>query len=416
MKKYYLPLALATACGLIMPAAHAADATLELLAQKGLISAEEYAAIKEKTKNEASISLNDGLKIRSHDGRYSAQLGVLMQLDMDHVEQTARDAASGSELRRARFNIGGSAGDWRYRLEAELSGTVAVTDAWAAWQGPVTVTGGNFKIPYSLESLMSDKDLAFMERSLSSSLLPTRAPGLMVGQGHEQASWAVGVFGEPITTASTDDEGGGISGRASWAPMIGDGRTLHLASPLHWREASQGTTSLQKFSSKPEVNVFPTNRLQLNTGNIAGADNLALLGLEAAKALGPLLLQAEYSQLRLSRQHQPDLHFKGGYAQAAWALTGERRSYDGKRGIFGGIKPEQAVAWELALRLSQLDLDDAGLHGGQMQNLSASLNSYIGAFVKLSLNHVRTLDVEADSPNARDGKVRALMLRAQFAY
>ncbi len=398
----------------------AADPTLELLAQKGLITADEYASLKEKQKDQASnlnINLKDGLKISTADGKSAVQLGTLMQMDFAHVEQRNRDAASGSEFRRARLYLNGATGVWTYRFEAEFTGTPTFTDAWAAWSGPVTVTGGHFKQPYSLEALMSDKDLAFMERSLSSSLLAVRAPGFMLSQGGTAWSWAAGVFGEALTTTTTDDEGGGLSARGSWAPLLGDGHTLHLGASLHWREASQGTaTSYQQFASKPEINLFPTTSRQLNTGTIANVDAFWLLGLEAAQAFGPVLAQAEYSWAKVDRKLGDDLDFGGGYAQLSWALTGEVRPYQGNRGLFGGIRPKGEVAWEVALRLSRLDLSDGTIKGGEESNASASLNSYLGNNVKLSLNYVQALDVAADSPNAAQGKARALMMRAQFAY
>ncbi len=401
----------------------AADPTLELLAQKGIITAEEYARIKAARKDEATVSLKDGLKISSADGKGTAQIGTLMQMDFAHIDQQNRDAPSGSEMRRVRLSLGGKLEAWSYRLETEFAGTPTFTDAWAAWSGPVTVTGGHFKQPYSLEALMSDKDLAFMERSLSSSLLAVRAPGFMVSDGGSRWSWAAGLFGDPLSTATTDDEGGGLSLRGTWAPLLGDGRSLHLGASLHWREPGLRTTTAPtgiptwSLASKPEINLFPTANRQLNTGNIAGdVDNFRLLGLEAAKAFGPLLAQAEYSFVKLDRDAGSDLDFQGGYLQLSYALTGEVRPYQGNRGIFGGIRPKGDVAWEVALRLSQLDLADGNVAGGEQRNASASLNSYVGNAIKLSLNYVQALDVKAGGPNAADGKARALMMRAQLAW
>lgn len=397
-----------------------ADATLELLAQKGLITAEEYAKLKAGQKDDAQLSLKDGIKVSTADGRSTAQLSLLLQLDATHIDQGDKDAISGTEMRRARLALGGKSQAWSYRLEAEFSGTVGLTDGWATWTGPVTVTAGHFKQPYSLEALMSDKDLAFMERSLSSSLLAARAPGLMVSGGGETWSGALSLFGEQLSTAGTDDEGGGLSARGSWAPLIGDGRALHLASSLHWRKPTQNPAAAETWAlaSKPEINLLPNAERLLNTGNIANASDYTLLSLEAAKAWGPVLAQAEYGWVQLERSKQnaaTRLDFQGGYAQVSWALSGELRPYQANRGIFGGIKPKGEVAWEAALRLSELDLIDGPVNGGRERNASASLNAYIGPAVKLSLNAVQVLDVDR-GPKAMDAKPRALMLRAQFAY
>jgi phosphate-selective porin OprO/OprP len=396
-----------------------ADATLELLAQKGLITVDEYAKLKAGQQDDAKLSLKDGIKISSADGKSTAQLSLLMQVDAAYLDRDKGDLPSGSEIRRARLAVGGKSDVWSYRLEAELNGGTILTDAWGAWNGPVTVTAGHFKQPYSLEALMSDKDLAFMERSLASSLLAVRAPGLMVSDGGDAWSWAAGVFGEPLSTVTTDDEGGGLSARGSWAPIVGDGRALHLASSLHWRKPAQNPAAVETWSlaSKPEINLVPNGERFLNTGNIANASDFYLLSLEAAKAFGPVLVQAEYNWVQLERNQAAGsrLDFQGGYAQASWALTGEVRPYQANRGLFGGIKAKGDVAWEVALRLSELDLLDGAINGGREQNATASLNAYLGPAVKLSLNAVQVLDVD-DGPKATADKPRAIMMRAQFAY
>lgn len=419
---------LATALMMATATASARDATLELLAQKWIITADEYTALKSEQKDQASVSLKDGLKITSGDGKGTVQLGTLIQMDAASVASDKKDAPSGTEIRRARLAISGNQGPWEFRLETELAGTATLTDAYGAWRGPVTVTAGNFKLPYSLESLMSDKNLAFMERSLSSALLPVRAPGLMVGAGGRHGSWAVGMFGEPLSTATpptssassatanADDEGGGISARGSWAPLIADGQTLHLATSLHYRlptQAGAGATPTLRLSSKPEANQF-ADRL-VNTGNIGGdVSAYRLAAIELAGAFGPLLAQAEYSFATVARDHASDLQFDGGYVQVAWAITGERRAYKADKGIFEGIRPQKNTAWEVAVRLSALDLGDGNVNGGRERNTSTALNAYIGPVVKLSLNYVNVLDVKGGP--FQDDEPSVLMLRGQIAY
>lgn len=55
----------------------------------------------------------------------------------------------------------------------------------------------------------------------------------------------------------------------------------------------------------------------------------------------------------------------------------QARSCMTDKGIFDGIRPREAVAWELATRLSQLDLSDAGIDGGRESNAALALNAYV---------------------------------------
>jgi len=406
----------------------AADATLELLAQKGIITAEEYARLKAGQKDEATVSLKDGLKVTSGDGKSSLQLGTLLQMDAAYfnggsVGGVAKDYGDGTEFRKARLYLAGSTGAWDFRLETELApapATSGITDAWAAWRGPVTVTAGHFKVPYSLESLMSDKNLAFMERALSASFVSPRAPGLMVSKGFSHGSLAAGVFGEQLssTAATNNDEGGGFSARATWAPLIASGRAVHVGGSLHWRKPTQVNTpapglETASFSSKPEMNLMPDKLV--NTGNIPGnVRDTSVAALEFATTRGPLTAQAEYTRAKVSRDTGGDLDFDGGYVQLGWALTGETRAYKAETGVLDGIKPAGRVAWEVAARLSDMNLNDGTLTGGHERNASAAVNAYVGANVKLSLNYVDVLSVKG---GANDGnEPSAVMLRAQFSY
>lgn len=72
------------------------------------------------------------------------------------------------------------------------------------------------------------------------------------------------------------------------------------------------------------------------------------------------------------------------------------------------------MAWEVAARVSTLDLGDEDVNGGRERNASAALNAYVGPAVKLSLNHVKALAVKGGT--FKGDEPSALMLRGQFAY
>lgn len=415
---------------LLIHSAYAKDDTLELLAQKGIISAEEYAKVKENQKDQGQISLKDGFKVQSSDAKNSMQLGGLLQLDVASYHDDQTDIANGSELRRARLAVSGQfQKDWDYKTEIEFAGTVAVTDAYVAYTGlkPVTITVGHFKNPYSLEALMADKNLTFMERSLSAAFLNPRAPALLISAGREQWSGALAVVGEQLSVTSLDDEGGGVSGRFTFAPYWSAGQVVHLGMSAHWRQPTQSnaadkTAETLRIQTKPESNQFnfnqagtATSRL-IDTGDIGGnVKDYTLVGAEFATALGAWVMQSEYSQAKVNRDHKVNLTFEGGYFQLAYTLTGEHRSYRGDKGIFDGIKPASSVgAWEVAARYSLLDLNDAEINGGKEKNLTLGVNWYANSLIKLSTNYVKVLEVKGGRQAGNEPV--ALQLRAQISY
>lgn len=103
-----------------------------------------------------------------------------------------------------------------------------------------------------------------------------------------------------------------------------------------------------------------------------------------------------------------DPDFSGWYVQTAWLLTGERRPYKVAEGTFDRVLPLASVglggfgAWEIAVRLSNLDLSDAGVIGGHERNLTLALNWYLTSNIRLMLNHIRVLELDRPG-NLADG-------------
>ena len=61
----------------------AKDDLLEVLAQKGVITLEEYEKLKAQQRTtEPSVNTDDGFKITSGDGSMSVQVGTLQQFDV----------------------------------------------------------------------------------------------------------------------------------------------------------------------------------------------------------------------------------------------------------------------------------------------------------------------------------------------
>jgi len=432
----------------------AVDATTELLAQKGVISAEEYEKIKKPQNNLATVDLSDGLKITSGDKNFTAQIGTMLQLDAANYnsnikDSTGRDLANaGSEFRRVRLSMNGTLyNTWDYKTEIDFANGSQLIDGYLTYRGfktqtPVQLTLGYFKIPFSQESLMADKGLTFMERSLPNSFLNARAPGAMIAAGSDNWSTAFMLHGEQISAAASalSDEGGGASWRTTWAPLIGPGATLHLGASLATRAPSQNNTALTttpitytesvRFRSKPESNIIETRLI--DTGNIVNVDRTDLWGIELGASLKTLGFNAEYIDTTIQRRKGlDDLHFSGWFAQASWSITGEERTYKGDKDLFDGIKPAKTFdqggigAWELAARLSQVDFNDGEwvmrnkmpvpeINGGKQRNLTLALNSYLNSYLRASLNYVHVLDIEGGSFDNK--QLNALQFRLQLAY
>lgn len=401
-------LLLALALCAAAPAASAKDDLLETLAQKGVISMEEYEKLKAQRKTEVTLNAEDGFKLSSSDGANTLQVGTLQQLDVAHYDEDGVPLADGSEMRRSRISVAGVfQKDWQYRVEYEFAGTTALTDAFVAYEGfkPVMIYMGQFKQPFGLEALGADKAATFMERGLPFAFVTTRAPGIMVGSSGTHWTANAGFFGEPLASAQAGDEGYAFVGRATWAPIVGEGRVLHVGAGITLRrptEQNSTNTAGDKFStvrfrSKPESNIL-AQRL-VDTGEIPDVSDFSIGGLELAGEMGAFSLQGEYHAVQVARDAGGSLDFSGWYAQAAWTLTGEPRTYRTDRGTFEGVRPRNPIgnggygAFELAARVSGIDLTDETIVGGTERNATFGVNWYPNNVLRVSLNVVKVLDV-----------------------
>ncbi len=395
----------------------AADELLETLAQKGVITMEEYEKLKTQRKATPALNLEDGFRIASGDGAWTLQPGTLQQLDGASYSDDVTDLSSGTEIRRSRLSVGGTfLKDWQYRVEYEFaSGSAALTDAYVSYNAlkPVVVTVGQFKPPFGMEALSQDKSATFMERALPFYLvspLIVRAPGVQVATSWASGSLAGGLFGEPLGNAQAGDEGYGAAARVSWAPYLEGTRVVHLGAAAQWRVPTQDNSTnttgprfeTVRFRAKPESNIL--SQRFVDTGEIVDVKDFSLAGLELAAAIDAFSLQAEYQQVSVARENgAEDVDFSSSYAQLAYTLTGEVRPYRVDRGVFEGVKPAKPFgaggwgAFEVAARYSEIDLSDGAIVGGRERNATAALSWYLNPFVRISANYVKVLDVEGGS-------------------
>ena len=101
----------------------------------------------------------------------------------------------------------------------------------------------------------------------------------------------------------------------------------------------------------------------------------------------------------------------------SWVLTGESRPYDPHSGTFGRLRPRRAAgqggsgAWELAARLSSLDLDDE-IRGGSEDNVTLGLNWYVNNHTRFMLN---VINASAER-GGNETDVTIVQLRAQLDF
>ena len=147
-----------------------------------------------------------------------------------------------------------------------------------------------------------------------------------------------------------------------------------------------------------------------------------LVGLEAAWFDGPFSLQGEQMFATLERDSQSNPRFSHFYIAAAYSLTGEHPGYSRSKGVPSGLKPLERWglaggrgALQLVGRYSHTDLEDDGISGGVLDQITLGLNWVLDPATRVQLDHL-WIDSQPVAGTAIEGSSRALAMRFQVTF
>lgn len=373
---------------------------------------------------------------------WSAQLQLdAIQDGQDAVNRAAVGAApDGVAFRRARFGVVGEYGlvDYQIAMDFALPGRPSFIDVYAG-VGGVPVLGhlraGHFFEPFGFEQYSRNRFLTFLERSLPSEpIAPGRNTGVMAFDTYAggRGTWAVGVF-HTDTDVFGDDTGNdfrdAVTGRATYLPWYDeatDGRDLlHVGLGYSARATKGGQV---RFAVRPEVRLGSANPNVPNfadTGPV-GAGFYQLVGAEGLWVRGPFSVQGEYALVPVDTYASGAVYFQSWYAFGSVFLTGEHRRYRRENGTLDRIFPRRDFvgrdaksfgcgpgAVELALRVSHLDLNNGGVRGGRLTDVTVGLNWYLNPYLRVTANYIHAFQT---TRAGRDGSADFYGLRLGFDF
>lgn len=378
--------------------------------------------------------------------KWSGQLQAdFYVFDQDEVSQdTYGDIQNGEAFRRARIAMLGDYGPAEYRIEMDfaLAGRPSFLDVYAGLHDVPflqRVRVGHFFEPFSLERLTPNRYVTFMERSLPDQpFAPARNTGIMANGTwlDDRSAWGVGffrsdsdIYGDEVG----DNFESALTGRMTYLPYYEEAcesaEYVHLGAAYSIRGANAGQV---RFRSQPEARIgsaTPNVPFFVDTGSIA-ADFFQLMGTEFAWVNGPFSLQSEFMLVPVDATAEGDLFFHAWYVTASYFLTGEYRPYNKKLGVFDRVMPKRDFvryagkpedkclelgpgAWELAMRLSHIDLNDKGVRGGELTDLTVGANWYLNPYLRVTFNYIHAF---ANDPTNGQSGTNIFATRVGFEF
>ncbi len=371
-------------------------------------------------------------------GFFQADIGWVHQ---DATNRTAvGDVQDGADFRRARIAATGDVADnvsYMAEFDFGFPGRPSFMDVWLNIRDVPffnNVKVGQYRNPFGLDGLTSVKELTFVERGLPFAFLPFRQIGAMSYgiSDTEDVTWAISGFRYP-----TDFFGGQISDKGGYgmatrltAVLIEDDEEnlVHIGGA--YSVIDPGNDAV-RYQTQPEFFIAETGGAAFVPAGVPTAvppfvdtgviptKVVNLFAAELATTVRSFHAQAEFIYSAVNRTGGSSVGFYAASAQAAYILTGEHRPYNRKRGVLGRVVPDHPYgaggqgAWEIATRWSIIDLNDADVRGGILNDVTFGLNWYLNRYTKFQFNYIHAF---LDSPVNGKSDADIAVVRAQVDW
>ena len=437
------------------PAFAANDAMLNLLKilkDKGSLSTQEYALLvsasradaekvegdnkvlsaelEKKTSGLPVITTKGKLKIESADGQHSFQPIGRVFWDSVWVNDDGNpNERSGSELRRSRLGFEAQFfTNWKAKLEYDFAGSEAdLKDGWLAYNNKLasgqsyTLKVGQQHVPFGFNTISSSKYMSFLRRPMFADgpLSPARNYGASLRI--DSARWLVhaGAFLKAPGDGKVNVDNGGedqtsFALRIAGTPIMKD-RThlLHLGASYMYRQPHGDRVRIRQrlvshLSDRALVADFGTS-----------VNNINAFDLESLAVWGPFHALGEFVHWRVD-DVASNADLNAWSIEAGWFLTGESMKY--KHGQFSGISPKRPFmnggigAWQVALRIENMDLNDGAVVGGDGDVLTAGINWYPVKNMRFMANYATVLNFDRPGDATDALEPSAFSLRSQVYW
>lgn len=326
-----------------------------------------------------------GVALSLGDDALEIELGGKVQLDGYSYDLGPTEDTS-ADFRRVRPDLRVRIADVvRLRAEWEFSGSEGWRNLYAEVEplDGVTLRGGNFSAPFSMEDMQGSAVIPFAERSLVATISPGFGLGGQAGYSTRRFTLRAGWFDDALDTEEgrSPEHGKGWVGRATFLAIDQDDTKLHLGLAGESRSFDVGESL--RYGATAGSTFAPTF---LATTRLSDISSLDAVNAELGFITGSLSMAGQYAHQWLDQRTLPDTSVSAGYLQASWMPTGESYRYSRGGGTLSGPRLDDDMAVELAARFSWLDAGDAALGGDKAETLDATAALHLTSWARIMLS------------------------------
>ncbi len=322
---------------------------------------------------------------------------------------------NGVNIRRLRFAMKTIIwGHWGGEIDFDFgNNAVDIKDAYIRYIGNNwQIKAGNFREPFSMETMTTSRYITFMERPYATEQAPSRHLGIAYKTFTNHIFFEGGVFSSNIANDLIRDQnkskgtnaGWSVTARFAWAPIKKDRQVLHFGVAGSYRtpKIQEIGDPINSFRYGENAETEINRKKYIDTDWMEDCQTKILFGTEAAYAVKNFRVQGEYIITRIQRDvnEVPDGEGKvkmgGFYVMGAWLINNADYYYNMGDAEFSQIdfRDVYKSAFEVAVRYSYMNAntfkdgsDITYLPGGAGETYTLGLSYYFNYNVKIMLNY-----------------------------
>lgn len=235
-----------------------------------------------------------------------------------------------------------------------------------------------------------------------------RKLGFSYAYNHTWFNVMTGMFSDgDIEKSKPVDQGYALALKVVGRPLMQDKKLIHIG--LAPRFNSSGKEVV--FSAG-----FPTDLLSKEENTLVQARvdqviNQWKLDVELILLYHKWYFQGQFFEAHLNRFAAANYNAKGGYVQAGYMIIGAKHNYDA---VTGMIRNPVPGSLEVLFRYDNLNLNDAGISGGRLSDVSVGMNYFINKYVAAKINYTRMMVGRSAPAGKKDADV--IQARLQFSF
>lgn len=299
---------------------------------------------------------------------------------------------------------------WNVKMELGYGDDkVSIKDIYINYKtGNHNIRLGYYHEPFGIDRIGST-NFKFIETASSDKTFGgSRKLGICYLYNQTYFNFMGGVFsdGNP-GKANQLNQGYTLSTKFIGRPVVGDGRLLHLA--VAPRFSSHGDRIEFKGGVPTTLLSGEDNRFVF--ADVTQAINQWKMEVEVIGIYRKWYLEGHYLMAHVNRAGVPNYNGQGGYVQGGYMILGEKQNYNPITGMVANPVPKSL---EILCRYNRTNLNDAGITGGKLSDISAGMNYFINKYIVARLNYVHVM-TSHDAPGGADD-FDLIQGRIQFSF